>query len=60
MHNSKSTRRSVVLFCIAFFAYGLMFTAGLYNKNATSSHRLIHFTCGPREPLYRRFRPLDP
>jgi len=36
MHNSKSTRRSLVLFCIAFFAYGLMFTPGLYNKNATS------------------------
>jgi hypothetical protein len=27
---------SVMLFCIAFFAYGLMFTAGIYNNNATS------------------------
>jgi len=36
MHNGKNTRRSVMLFCIAFFAYGLMFTPGLYKWNATS------------------------
>lgn len=36
MHDGKNTRRSVTLFCIAFLAYGLMFTAGIYNYNATS------------------------
>jgi len=35
MDNGKNARRSVMLFCIAFFAYGLMFT-GLDNWNTMS------------------------
>ena len=36
MHSGENTRRSVMLFCIAFFAYGLMFTAGTHNFNPAS------------------------